>query len=138
MPGKINSLSEQEQAKYLKNEYNISQIKLHEDIQHNCPLGEQVGVTHYEIEVQPGENLAELIQLHWDLQKMVGQTFTLESGAAQVLETVKAAYKDPEYVGVRASCGTNRHMAVDVVVEYYKEIDLDSIAPSLTSMTLEG
>lgn len=138
MPGKINSLSEKEQEKYLQNTYNISQIKLHEDIQHNCPLGEQVGVTHYEIEVQPNDHLAELIQLHWDLQKMVGQTFTLESGAAQVLEIVKKAYKDPAYVGVRASCGTNRHMAVDVVVEYFEELNLDDIKPSLTTMTLEG
>ncbi|MCM1323232.1 MAG: hypothetical protein NC218_03515 [Acetobacter sp.] len=127
MPGKINSLSEQEQEKYLQNTFNINQIKLHEDIQHNCPLGEQVGVTHYEIEVHPNEHLAELIQLHWDLQKMVGQTFTLESGAAQVLDIVKAAYKDPAYVGVRASCGTNRHMAVDVVVEYFEEPDLNDL-----------
>ena len=118
MPGKINSLTEEEQAKWLENTYNIDEIRFTEDVQHNCPLGEQVGVTTYMVEVVPGKHLAELIQLHWDIQKMVGQTFTLESGAAQVLEIVKKAYVDPEYVSVRAKCPPNRHMSVEVEVEY--------------------
>ena len=49
MPGKINSLSEEEQNSYLENNYGISVIKLYEEIQHKCPLGEQVGVTKYEM-----------------------------------------------------------------------------------------
>lgn len=114
----INHLSEEEQDKYLQNTFGIKDIKFTEHIQHNCPLGEQVGVTTYEVEVIPREHLAELIQLHWDIQKMVGTTFTLESGAAQVLDIVKKAYVDPEYVYVKASCPPNRHMAVDVEVEY--------------------
>lgn len=118
MAGKINSLTEEEQAKYLDNTYGIEGIKFTEYIQHNCPLGEQVGVTTYVVEVVPGEHLAELIQLHWDIQKMVGTTFTLESGAAQVLDIVKKAYIDPQYVNVKASCPPNRHMAVEVEVEY--------------------
>lgn len=130
MPGKINSLTEKEQAKWLENKYNIGRIMLHEDVQHKCPLGEQVGVTHYEIEVQPNEHLAELIALHWDIQDMMGKTFTLESGAAQVLEKVKKAYVDPCYIKVVASCGTNRHMAVDVELEWADSEDLLANADS--------
>ena len=115
---KINSLTEEEQASFLKNKYHVASIKLHEDVQHNCPLGEQVGVTHYEIEVVPNDNLAEYIALHWDIQSMMGKTFTLESGADEVLQKIIKAFKDPKYVKVIASCGTNRHMAVDVAVEY--------------------
>lgn len=120
MPGEINSLSEARQAEYLQNTYGVSTIKLHEDIQHLCPLGNQVGITHYEIEVEPGRQLAELIQLHWDIQGMMGQTFTLESGAAQVMEILKDHYTDAKYIKVTSSCGTNRHMAVDVTIEYEK------------------
>lgn len=115
----INSLSESEQAKYLENTYRVRTIELKEDIQHFCPLGEQVGVTHYEIFVVPNKHLAELVALHWDIQKMVGTKFTLESGAALVLEKVKAAYKDAHRIRVEASCGMNRHMPVTVSVEYY-------------------
>lgn len=118
MAGKINSLTEEQQADYLHNTYGINSIKFYEDIQHNCPLGEQVGVTRYAVEVEPGKQLAELVQLHWDIQKMVGQTFTLESGAAEVMEIVKSHYADAYYIKVTASCGTNRHMAVEVSIEY--------------------
>lgn len=118
MAGKINSLTEEEQAKWLDNSYNINEIRFTEDVQHHCPLGEQVGVTTYTVEVVPGKHLAELIQLHWDIQEMMGQTFTLESGAAMVLEKVKKAYIDPEYVSVKAKCPPNRHMSVEVEVEY--------------------
>ena len=118
MTGKINSLTEEEQAKYLENTYGIGDITFVEEVQHHCPLGEQVGVTTYTVEVVPGKHLAELIALHWDIQKMVGQTFTLESGAAMVLEKVKKAYIDPEYVSVKAKCPPNRHMSVEVEVEY--------------------
>lgn len=118
MPGKINSLSEDEQNLWLENQYGIKTINFTEDIQHHCPLGEQVGVTTYTIKVVPRGHLAELIQLHWDIQKLMGQTFTLESGAAEVLEIVKKAYIDPEYVSVKAKCPPNRHMSVEVEVEY--------------------
>lgn len=118
MPGKINSLTEEEQARYLDNSYNIQEINFEENIQHHCPLGEQVGVTTYTVLVKPGKHLAELIQLHWDIQKMMGQTFTLESGASEVLEIVKKAYVDPKYVSVKAKCPPNRHMSVEVMVEY--------------------
>lgn len=118
MPGKINSLTTQEQGAYLENKYHITEIRLHEEIQHHCPLGEQVGVTKYEIMVYPGKQLAELIQLHWDIQEMMGATFTLESGASQVLAILKKHYSDARYIRVQASCPPNRHMATDVVVEY--------------------
>lgn len=118
MVGKINSLTEEEQAKWLDNKYGIDCITFTEEVQHHCPLGEQVGVTTYTVEVVPTKHLAELIQLHWDIQEMMGQTFTLESGAAMVLEKVKKAYIDPEYVCVRAKCPPNRHMSVEVEVEY--------------------
>ena len=119
MPGKINSLTEEEEATYLKNDYlGISSIKLHEDVQHKCPLGEQVGVTHYEIEVHPGEVLAEFIKMHWEIQEMMGKTFTVEGGAKQVLEIMKHFYSDAKYIKVVASCPSNRHMAVDVELEY--------------------
>lgn len=121
MPGKINGLTNEQQASYLENTYGITELKLHEDVQHHCPLGEQVGVTHYEISVIPGKQLAELIQLHWDIQAMMGQTFTLESGSAQVLDILKSHYTDAKEITVTASCGTNRHMAVDVTVSYKKE-----------------
>lgn len=118
MSGKVNSLTKEQQAGYLQNSYGITDIRLHEDVQHICPLGEQVGVTHYEIILVPGNQLAELIQLHWDIQALMGQTFTLESGAAKVMEILKSHYTDAKYIKVTSSCGTNRHMAVDVTVEY--------------------
>ena len=118
MVGKINSLTEEEQAKWLENTYNISEINFVEEIQHHCPLGEQVGVTTYTVCVVPRGHLAELIQLHWNIQKLMGQTFTLESGAAEVLEIVKKAYIDPEYISVKAKCPPNRHASVEVEVIY--------------------
>lgn len=121
MPGKINSLSESEQKAWLENTYGVESIELKEDVQHFCPLGEQVGVTHYEIEVRPGEHLAELVQLHWDIQEMMGKTFTLESGAAMVLDILKSHYDDAKEIIVIASCGTNRHMATKVTVSYRSE-----------------
>lgn len=118
MAGKINSLTEKEQAGYLENKYGISTIHMVEEVQHLCPLGEQVGVTTYDIDVVPGKQLAELIQLHWDIMGMMGKTFTLESGAANVMEILKSHYTDAEYIRVTSSCGSNRHMAVDVTVEF--------------------
>ena len=109
---KANSLPAEEQTKLLTNTFGIQLLEMSEDIQHACPLGEQTGVTHYEIEVEPGEHLAELCQLHWDIQKLIGQVFTLESGCAKVLDIVKDAYADAHYVRVTAICGMNRHMPV--------------------------
>lgn len=117
---KINDLTAEEQAKYLDNTYGVNYIKLTEQIQHNCPLGEQVGVTTYTIEVEPGKVLAELVQLHWDIQKMVGQTFTLESGLAEIMEIVKKHYTDAEWIEITASCPNNRHMACEATIEYCK------------------
>lgn len=118
MPGKINSLTQEKQESYLENKYGIEEIKMQEDVQHLCPLGEQVGVTHYEIIVIPGKKLAELIQLHWDIQELMGKTFTLESGAAMVLEILHRHYVDAKEIVVTASCKTNRHMATQVTVAY--------------------
>lgn len=118
---KVNSLSEAEQQKYLDNTYGIEVIEMQEDIQHFCPLGEQIGVTHYEIEVLPGKHLAELVQLHRDIQAMMGKTFTLESGSAMVLDILKSHYNDAMEIVVTASCGTNRHMATKVTVSYRSE-----------------
>lgn len=114
----INSLSKEEQAQYLKNTYGVSKMKLVEQIQHNCPLGEQVGVTTYTMTIYPGEVLAELVQLHWDIQKMVGKTFTLESGLQEVLNILKSHYTDAKRIEVVASCPTNRHMACEAFLEY--------------------
>lgn len=117
MPGKVNSLTEEKQADYLNNEkYGINRIRFKEDIQHHCPLGEQVGVTTYEVEVNPGKQLAELVQLHWDIQEMVGKTYTLETGSAHVMEIVKKHYPDAERISVKASCPPNRHAAVEVEI----------------------
>ena len=118
MPGKINSLTEEKQAEFLDNTYGVSELHLYEDVQHFCPLGEQVGVTHYDIIVIPGKKLAEFVQLHWDIQALMGQTFTLESGAGMVMDILKKHYPDAEYISVTSSCGTNRHMAVDCTIEY--------------------
>lgn len=115
---KVNNLSETERQKYLDNTYGIEIIEMQEDIQHFCPLGEQIGVTHYEIKVLPGKHLAELVQLHWGIQAMMGKTFTLESGAAMVLDILRAHYDDAKEIIVTASCGTNRHMATKVTVAY--------------------
>jgi len=121
MPGKINSLTNKEQSKYLKNTYNVECIILEEEVQHICPLGEQVGITKYHIEIEPHENLAELVQLHWDIQDLMGKTFTLESGASMVLEIVKKAYIDPYFVSVSASCDKNRHMPAKIEVSYHEQ-----------------
>lgn len=120
MAGKINSLTEEKQAEYLKNTYGVTELHLYEDVQHFCPLGEQVGVTHYDIIVRPGQQLAEFVRLHWDIQDLMGKTFTLESGAGIVMDILKKAYPDAEYIKVTSSCGTNRHMAVDCTIEYNK------------------
>lgn len=118
MPGKINSLTNEQQAELLKNTYNVEKLEMTEQVQHNCPLGEQVGVTTYKIQVVPGNQLAELIQLHWDIQEMVGKTYTLESGADHVLQILKKHYTDAKFIQVVSSCPSNRHMAVDVTVSY--------------------
>ena len=118
MPGKINSLTEEKQAEYLENTYGITELCLYEDVQHFCPLGEQVGVTHYSIVVKPGKQLAEFVQLHWDIQDLMGKTFTLESGAGMVMDILKKHYPDAKYIRVTSSCGSNRHMAVDCTIEY--------------------
>ena len=120
MPGKINSLTEEKQAQLLDNTYGVTELHLYEDVQHFCPLGEQVGVTHYDILVEPGKKLAEFVQLHWDIQDLMGKTFTLESGAGMVMDILKKHYPDAEYIKVTSSCGTNRHMAVDCTIEYLK------------------
>lgn len=119
MPGKINSLTEDEQNKLLENKFGVTSIDFEEEVQHFCPLGEQIGITKYKVVVVPGKYLAELIQLHWNIQHMMGKTFTLESGAKMVLDFVKEAYSDAKYISVVASCDKNRHMAANVKVEYY-------------------
>lgn len=120
MPGKINGLTNEQQNAYLENKYNIQKIEMVEDVQHNCPLGEQVGVTRYSISVIPGNVLAELIQLHWDIQEMMGKSYTIESGADNVLQILKKHYTDAEEIVVTGSCPSNRHMAVDITVKYVR------------------
>lgn len=115
---KVNSLSNEEQQQYLTNTYGITGIKLTEQIQHTCPLGEQVGITTYQIFVTPRKQLAELVQLHWDIQNMVGKVFTLESGLSEILEIVKKHYVDAAYIKITASCPPNRHMAGEFTIEY--------------------
>jgi len=114
----INNLTKEEQNSFLDNsKYNISKIELFEQIQHKCPLGEQVGITSYEITVIPGKKLAELVRLHWDIQEMVGKVFTLESGLNEILQIVKKHYTDAVKVTITASCPTNRHMAGKFTIE---------------------
>ena len=120
MTEKINSLTDEKQAELLENTYGVTELHLYEDVQHFCPLGEQVGVTHYDMIIRPGNQLAEFIQLHWTIQDLMGKTFTLESGAGIVMDILKKAYPDAEYIKVTSSCGTNRHMAVDCTIEYNK------------------
>ena len=120
---KINDLTAEEQAEYLKNTYGIQNIRLIEQIQHKCPLGAQTGVTTYTIEVEPGETLAELVQLHWDIQKMIGTTFTLESGLAELMKTLKTHYNDAKRITITASCPSNRHMACEATISYCKKED---------------
>lgn len=117
---KVNSLSDEEQQQYLTNTYGITNIELTENVQHVCPLGEQVGITTYQITVIPDKQLAELVQLHWDIQKMVGKVFTLESGLKQILDIVKNHYTDAKYIKISASCPPNRHMAGKFTIEYTK------------------
>ena len=121
MPNKVNSLSDEQQKVYLENTYNVNRVELFEEIQHFCPLGEQIGITTYEICVVPDKHLAELVQLHWDIQGLMGKTFKLESGADMVLQLVKKAYQDAQYISVEASCGKNRHMPAKVLVKYSRE-----------------
>ena len=119
--GKYNSLTAEEQANYLVNKYSVTKIKLYETIQHFCPLGDQVGTTSYEMIICPGEQLAELCELHSKFTGMIGTTYSLESGLGQILEILKEAYPDAWYIGVTAKCPTNKHMACDAVAEYYRE-----------------
>lgn len=119
--GKYNSLTDEEQAKYLENTYGVTEIKLYETIQHWCPLGEQLGTTQYEMEIYPGKQLAELCELHSKFTAMVGTKYTLESGLGQILEILKNAYSDAKYIKVIAKCPTNKHMACDAIAEYEKE-----------------
>ena len=118
---KYNSLTDEEQAEYLKNTYGVTEIHLYETIQHWCPLGDQLGTTKYEMVIEPGKQLAELCELHKQFTDMVGTTYSLESGLGQILEILKKAYPDAEYIAVKASCPTNKHMACDAVAEYFKE-----------------
>ena len=118
---KYNSLSDEEQAKYLENSYGITELTLYETIQHWCPLGDQVGTTKYTMTIRPGKQLAELCELHYDLMKLIGTTYSLESGLELVLNILKKHYTDAKYIKVIASCPTNKHMACDAVIEYSKE-----------------
>lgn len=118
--GKYNSLTDEEQAKYLENTYGVSEITLYETIQHWCPLGDQVGTTNYTMKIVPGRKLAELCELHSKFTAMIGTTYSLESGLGLILEILKEAYPDAEYIQVKASCPTNKHMACDAVAEYSK------------------
>lgn len=118
--GKYNSLSEEAQAEYLKNTYGVTEIKLYETIQHWCPLGDQLGTTKYEMVIHPGEQLAELCELHAKFTAMVGTTYSLESGLGQILGILKDAYPTATYIKVTASCPTNKHMACDATAEYVK------------------
>lgn len=117
---KINKLTKKKQDKLLENVYGLSDIKLFEDIQHRCPLGEQTCLTHFDIWVRPGKILAELVQLHWDIQKMIGQEYTIETALAEVMKIVRSHYVDAKHIEVKASCSTNRHMATEMTVEYWR------------------
>lgn len=119
--GKYNSLTDEQQAEYLKNTYGVTGITLYETIQHWCPLGDQLGTTRYEMIIVPGEQLAELCELHKRFTDMVGTTYSLESGLGQILGILKEAYPDASYIRVMASCPTNKHMACDAVAEYFGE-----------------
>lgn len=119
--GKYNSLSAEEQADYLVNDYGVTEIKLYETIQHWCPLGDQVGTTNYEMIICPGKQLAELCELHSKFMSMIGTTFSLESGLGKILNILKEAYPDAKYIWVTAQCPTNKHMACDATVEYWRE-----------------
>lgn len=119
--GKYNSLSDEEQAQFLYNDYGVNEIKLYETIQHWCPLGDQLGTTQYEMIIRPGKQLAELCDLHAQFTAMVGTKYTLESGLGQILDILKKAYPDASYIKVTAKCPTNKHMACDASVEYRKE-----------------
>ena len=118
---KYNSLTDEQQAEYLKNSYGITRLTLYETIQHWCPLGDQIGTTKYTMVIEPGEQLAELCALHYDLMKLMGTTYSLESGLELVLDILKKHYTDARYVKVTASCPTNKHMACDAEIEYKKE-----------------
>lgn len=119
--GKYNSLTDEEQAEYLKNTYGVTGIRLYETIQHWCPLGDQLGTTKYTMEIHPGKQLAELCELHSKFTAMVGTTYSLESGLGQILDILKEAYPDAEYIKVEASCPTNKHMTCDAIAQYMKE-----------------
>jgi len=115
---KYNSLTDEEQAKYLKNDYGITKIRLYETIQHWCPLGDQVGTTKYRMEIIPGEQLAELCDLHAKFLSMIKTTYSLESGLGLILKILKESYPDARYIKVIAECPTNKHMACDAEIEW--------------------
>lgn len=115
---KYNSLSDEEQSEYLKNTYGISKIRLYETIQHWCPLGDQVGTTNYEMEIEPGNQLAELCDLHAKFTNMIKTTYSLESGLGIILDILKEAYPDARLIKVIAKCPTNKHMACQAEIEW--------------------
>lgn len=50
---KVNSLSDSEQDKFLTNTYGIEKVQFSEDVQHFCPLGEQLGRKCFMMELDP-------------------------------------------------------------------------------------
>lgn len=116
--GKYNSLTEKEQAKYLQNTYGVTKIRLYETVQHWCPLGDQIGTTQYTMEIVPGQQLAELCELHSKFIEMIKTTYSLESGLGIILDILKNAYTDAKYIKIIAKCPTNKHMACDAEIEW--------------------
>ena len=117
---KYNSLTDEQQAKYLENTYGVTKIKLYETVQHWCPLGDQIGTTKYEMEIIPGKQLAELCELHAKFIDLIKTTYSLESGLGIVLNILKEAYPEAEYIKAVAKCPTNKHMACDAEIEWKK------------------
>lgn len=117
MANEINKLTDTEQAELLKNKFGVSEVNFIEKVQHYCPLGDQTGITTFEVKVFPNDNLAEMVALHREIQTMCGTVFTLESGARKVLDITKVHFKDASKIRVVSSCEPNRHMAANVVIE---------------------
>lgn len=115
---KYNSLTEEQQAECLKNTYGVTKIRLFETIQHWCPLGDQIGTTQYEMEIIPGNQLAELCELHAQFTNMIKTTYSLESGLKIILYILKDAYPDAKYIKVIAKCPPNKHMACEAEIEW--------------------
>jgi len=116
--GKYNSLSEEEQKSYLKNTYGVNKITLYETVQHWCPLGDQIGTTQYIMEIELGEQLAELCELHSKFIELIKTTYSLESGLGIIMKILKEAYPDARAIRITAKCPTNKHMACDAMMEY--------------------